>query len=368
MPCGVPLYRIMRAIYLHGPDDLRLRDVDRRSVSEGTVRVDIGYTGICGSDLHEYNSGPTPIRKPEDNHSIPESEWDEYLPKPMGHEIAGEISQVGTGVDTVDVGDRVALNMVFGCHDCRYCAEGKYHLCERGSGGVVSSRGFAESIVVPASMAVPVPESVSLQEAALAEPLGVSLHGVRRSEIGVGDRIAVFGAGPIGLGVVAGAKAAGAREIYVSEPKASRREAAKALGADVVIDPAESDPVERIKRDTDRVEISFECAGTETTLTDSLRSTAYGGTVVVLSVFEENASIHPNDIMQSERELVGSFAFQGGPLSSRSEFVAAMDMIADGRIDPDPFVTDVVPLEDVDAAFESLLEPDSDHIKILVEP
>ncbi len=358
----------MDAVYLHGPGDLRVDDVEQHDVSTGTIAVDIEYTGICGSDLHEYEVGPVPIRAEATDHSIPESEWDEYLPKPMGHEIAGTVSDVSETVDDVQVGDRVTLNMVASCHDCRYCAAGKYHLCERGDGGVVSSRGFADRIVVPSSMAVHVPDEVSLRHAALTEPLGVSLRGVRRSGLEPTDRIAVFGAGPIGLGVVAGAAAAGAREIYVSEPRATRREAAKALGADVVIDPTAVDAVEKIQRETDRVDVSFECAGTATTLTDALRSTAYGETVVVLSVFEEEVPIHPNDIMQAERELVGSFGFQGGPLVSQSEFSTALDLIADGRIDPEPMITKTVSLDAVESAFESLRDPETDQIKVLAEP
>lgn len=358
----------MDAVYLHSPGDLRVDAVEPHPVSAGTVAVDIEYTGICGSDLHEYEVGPVPIRAEETDHSIPESEWDEYLPKPMGHEIAGTVSEVGDDVVDLEVGDRVTLNMVTACHDCRHCAAGKYHLCDRGDGGVVSSRGFADRIVVPESMAVAVPEDVSLRHAALAEPLGVSLRGVRRSGLEVGDRVAVFGAGPIGLGVVAGAAAAGAREIYVSEPRAARREAAEALGADVVFDPTEVDVVERLRGEVDRVEVSFECAGTGATLTDALRSTAYGETVVVLSVFEEEVSLHPNDIMQAERMLVGSFGFQGGPLASRSEFATTLDLIADGRIDPEPMITDTVALDDVESAFEDLRDPESDQIKILVEP
>ncbi|PGF17684.1 butanediol dehydrogenase [Natrinema sp. CBA1119] len=358
----------MDAVYLHGPGDLRVDDVDRHPVSAGTVAVDIEYTGICGSDLHEYEVGPVPIRAETIDHSIPESDWDEYLPKPMGHEIAGTVSEVGDNVDDVGVGDRVTLNMVIACDDCRYCATGKYHLCEQGDGGVVASRGFADRTVVPASMAVPVPDEVSLRHAALAEPLGVSLRGVRRSSLEPTDRIAVFGAGPIGLGVVAGAAAAGAREICVSEPRAARREAAAALGADVVIDPTVDDAVEEIRRETDRVDVSFECAGTAATLTDALRSTAYGERVVVLSVFEEEVPIHPNDIMQAERELVGSFGFQGGPLVPRSEFATALDYLADGRIDPEPMLTGTVPLEETEATFERLGDPDSDLIKVLVEP
>lgn len=358
----------MDAVYLHGPRDLRIDDVDPRPVSAGTVAVDIEYTGICGSDLHEYAVGPVPIRAEATEHSIPESEWGDLLPKPMGHEISGTVSNVGDGVDTVTDGDRVTLNMVSGCGDCRYCATGKYHLCERGDGGVVSSRGFADRIVVPASMVTPVPEGVSLRHAALAEPLGVSLRGVRRSKLQQTDNVAVFGAGPIGLGVVAGAAAASARNIFVSEPRAPRREAAESLGADVVFDPNEVDVVEELEHAVDRVDVSFECAGTEETLTDALRSTAYGERVVILSVFDSTVAIHPHDLMQAERKLIGSFGFQGGPLASRSEFATSLELIENGRIDPEPLITGTVALPEVESAFEDLEDPESDQIKVLVEP
>jgi len=354
----------MQAVYLHGPGDLRVDEVDRRPVTEGTVRVDVAYTGICGSDLHEYEVGPVPIRAEESNHEIPASEWEEYLPKPMGHEIAGTVAAVGDEVEAVAVDDAVTLNMVLACLSCRYCAEGKYHLCAAGDGRVVSSRGFAESIVVPASTVVPVPDGVSLRHAALAEPLGVSLHGIERAGLGTGDRVAVFGAGPIGLGVVAGAAAAGVREIIVSEPRAVRRAAAEALGADTVLDPTDTD----VRGAVCEADVAFECAGVDRTLTDALRSTKHDGTVVVLSVFEEEATIHPNDLVQAERSLVGSFAFHGGPLADQSEFGVALGLLADGRIDPEPLITDVVSLAETEAAFERLREPDSDQIKVLVEP
>lgn len=358
----------MDAVYLHGPGDLRVDAVEPNPVAPGTVAVDVAYTGICGSDLHEYEVGPVPIRAEATDHAILESDWDDYLPKPMGHEIAGTVSEVGDGVEDVDVGDRVTLNMIVACQDCRYCADGKYHLCEAGDGGVVGSRGFADRIVVPESMAVPVPDGLSLRHAALAEPLGVSLRGVRRSGLEQPDRVAVFGAGPIGLGVVAGAAAAGAREIYVSEPRQARRDAAEALGADVVLDPTETDAVDEIQRATDRVEVAFECAGTPETLTDALRATAYDETVVLLSVYEEEVPIHPNDLMQAERRLIGSFGFQGGPKADSSEFATALDLMADGRIDPEPMITGSVPLSETAAAFEDLGNPDSDRIKVLVEP
>lgn len=355
-----------RTARLHAPGDLRVDEVEESSLWPGGVRVDVEYCGICGSDLHEYDIGPVPIRAEDSDHRIPESQWSEWLPKPMGHEISGTVSEVGEDVDDVEVGDRVTLALVVPCRDCRYCAEGAYHLCERTSGSAVGSPGFADNIVVPAATTVEVPDDVSLREAALTEPLAVSLHGVRRSGLAAGDTVAVFGAGPIGLGVVAFARAAGAREIHVVEPREARREVARDLGADVVYDAEGAR--EDIIAATDRVDVTFECAGVSASLTDALRVTKYGGTTVVLSVFEEEAEVHPNDVMQAERELVGSFAFRGGPVADRGEFPAVLSMIEDGRVDPDPFITGELPLEDVSSGFELLADPEGDDIKILVKP
>lgn len=352
----------MRVAKLFGPGDIRVTETDPESVDPGTVRVDVGYTGVCGSDVHEYNIGPVPIRGEDTDHEIPESEWDEFLPKPMGHEIAGTVSELGDGVDSVSVGDEVALNVLLACGECSYCEAGQPQLCTVFDGAAVNSPGFADSIVVPASAAVPVPESVPLRHAALAEPLSVSVHAVRQAGVGLGDSVAVFGAGPIGLGIVDAVTDGGARTVLVSEPDAARRAAAADLGADAVIDPTETDPVDRIDEATDGgADVSFEAAGVSETFTQSLRATKYGGTVAVVSVFEAHADVHPNDIVQAERNVVGSFAYD-------DEFPITLEMMADDRLQPERYITDEVPLDRVESAFDRLTDPERDDVKILVEP
>lgn len=355
----------MRSVRLHGPGDLRVDEVEDTHLGNEMIRIDVAYTGICGSDLHEYKIGPVPIRAEDTDHVVPESNWDELLPKNMGHEISGTVAEVGSAVNSVAVGDLVTMNFAMSCGECRYCRQGKPNLCSKGDGRVVSSPGFSENIAVPAQSAVSVPEGVSLRHAALAEPLGVSMHGVQRSGMSAGDTVAVFGVGPIGLGVIAAASAAGARDIWVSEPRTARREAAEKLGADHTLDPTAVDVRAKIREATGGVDVSFEAAGIGRTLTDALRATKYDGSVVILSVFEDEVSVHPNDIMQAERKLVGSMGFTAEPDSS---FSTVLEFMADGRIDPEPLITGIVSLDETEDAFESLLEPDSDHIKVLVRP
>lgn len=352
----------MRVVKLFGPGDLRVTEEDEQELEAGTIRVDIEHVGICGSDVHEYKIGPVPIRGEDTGHEIPESSWDEILPKPMGHEIAGTVAEVGEGIDDVEVGEDVALNILLSCGECQYCEAGKPQLCTAFDGNPVASPGFADSIVMPASTAVPVPEEVPLRHAALAEPLSVSVHAVKQSGMQVGDTVTVFGAGPIGLGIIDVAASTGADQILVSEPRSARREVALELGADIAVDPQETNPVELFKDETDGgADIGFEVAGISQTLTQTLRSTKYDGTSVVVSVFEDQAEFHPNDIMQAERTVVGSFGYD-------DEFPVTLRMMADGRLTPEAFITGSVSIDDVDQAFQQLTEPDSEHVKILVEP
>ena len=280
----------------------------------------------------------------------------------MGHEIAGTVTEVGDVVTSVSEGDRVAVNNRIPCNDCQYCEQGKFHLCTARDGSVLEIPGFADEMVIQESSAVPIPEGTSIRQAALTEPLSVSVHAVRRSEMQIGDTVVVIGAGPIGLGIVNAASAAGADRTLVSEPNATRRQAASKLGASVTLDPTDVDIVERIEELTDGgADAAFECAGVESTFKQALRTTKYDGTVVVLSVFEDAISVHPNTVVQTERTIHGSFAYCG-------DYEATLQMMQDGRLNPETMITDVVKLNKIETGFERLTDTAGNDIKILIEP
>ncbi|ELY98388.1 2,3-butanediol dehydrogenase [Natrialba aegyptia] len=356
----------MRAVTYHGRKDIRVEDVEQESVGRGQVRIEIDSCGICGSDLHEYTAGP--IFVPGDE---PHPVSQETAPIRMGHEFSGTVSDVGEGVTGVDSGEAVAVNPILSCGECRQCREGNYHICDSigfiglsGGGG-----GFAESVVLDAEHAVALGDDVPIEYGALVEPLTVALHAVRRSGLHSGDSVAVFGAGPIGLAVIQCARVAGARSIFVSEPREARRDRAVACGADELIDPASTDPVEYIASNTDGgVDVSFEVAGVEASFNAAIESTVPSGQTTVVSIWEEKVSTHPNNLVLGERTVTGTLAYLGGPRSDE-EYGMVIDMLADGRLDPDPFITDRIGLEEiVDDGFERLIDPESDHIKILVKP
>ena len=356
----------MQAATYHGRKDIRVEEVAEGSVDAGSVRIDIDACGICGSDLHEYTAGPIFVPEGE-----PHPVSGEKAPIRMGHEYSGTITEVGDAVTDLSVGDAVAINPILYCGECRQCHEGNYHICESIgfiglSGG---DGGFAESAVVDAERAVPLGDDVPVEHGALVEPLSVGLHAVRRSELQAGDAVAVFGSGPIGLSVIQCARAAGAGRIFVSEPRDARRNRAEDCGADELIDPTTTDPVEYIQSHTDGgADVTFEVAGVEPSFNAAVESTAPSGRTTIVSIWEEEVNTHPNNLVLGERTVTGTLAYLGGPRAGE-EYGMVIDMLADGRLDPEPFITGRIGLEEiVEEGFDRLIDPESDHVKILVKP
>lgn len=357
----------MRAAVFHGREDVHVEDVDADPVGPTDVRIEVSACGICGTDLHEYNGGPIFIPEPVDPHPIS----GKSLPLTIGHEFSGTVSEIGEDVADLAVGDPVTVNPNVPCYDCRYCLEGSYNLCDDFTSiGLHDAGGFAENAVVPAAQAHRLPDGVPIEYGALVEPLAVGVHAVRRSGLQTGDSLAVFGSGPIGLSVIRAAREAGAKEIYVSEPKASRRAYAESIGADITLDPTDVDVVERIhERTGGGVDVAIEFAGVEATFNAAIQSTRKDGTITVGSISENTVSTDPNALVVTERTLKGTFIYGLPPLSASGEFGAVLRGLETGRIDAEQFVTGRISLEDiVEDGFEELLDPDTEHVKILVEP
>lgn len=354
----------MQAARYYGPKDIRIEDIEPDTVGPNDVRIAVAACGICGSDLGEYVGGPITI--PDEPHPV----TGEQLPITIGHEIAGTVTEIGENVD-IPVGTNVVVNPIIWCGRCQYCDEGKYRLCE--SGGFVGlsggAGGFAENVVVSAEKVVPVPDDIPVDRAALVEPFTVGVHAVKQSGLRAGESAAVFGSGPIGLTVVQVAVAAGAGPVYVSEPRAARRSLALESGADEVIDPTERDPVKAIRERTGGgVDVSFEVAGVETSVNQSLEAVRSGGTTTIVSIFEETVNVDPNDIVMPETAVVGTAAYEGGPLSRR-EFGTTIRNFATGTFDPSPLVTSEITLDNlVENGFERLVAEDGEEVKILVRP
>ncbi|OZB98284.1 2,3-butanediol dehydrogenase [Paenibacillus sp. XY044] len=348
----------MQALRWHGVKDLRVETIEEPSALKGKVKIKVEWCGICGSDLHEYAAGPIFI--PE---GTPHPLTGEKAPVVMGHEFSGQVEEVGEGVTRFKAGDRVVVEPVFACGHCNACKQGKYNLCEKmgflglaGGGG-----GFSEYVAADEHMVHHIPDSVSFEQGALVEPSAVALYAVRSSLFKVGDRAVVFGAGPIGLLVIEALKASGAAEIYAVELSPERRSKAQELGA-IALNPADVDVVQEIHRLTEGgADVAYEVTGVPVVLTQAIQSTKISGQIMIVSIFEREAPIHPNQIVMQERNIAGIIGY-------RDVFPAVISLMQQGYFSADKLVTKRIALSGiVEQGFEALLHEKS-QVKILVSP
>ncbi|MCM3225549.1 2,3-butanediol dehydrogenase [Terribacillus saccharophilus] len=344
----------MKALRWHNQKDVRLEDIDEPVIKPNQVKMKVKWCGICGSDLHEYLGGPIFI--PVDN---PHPLTGEVAPVTMGHEFSGEVVEVGPEVKDYQVGDRVVVEPIFATHG----HQGAYNLDKQmgflglaGGGG-----GLSEYVAVDEELLFKLPDSLSYEQGALVEPSAVALYAVRSSKVKAGDKVAVFGCGPIGLLVIEALKAAGATEIYAVELSPERQAKAEELGA-IVVDPSKvDDTVEEIRRLTNGgVEVAFEVTGVPVVLRQAIQSTDIGGETMIVSIWEKPAEIMPNDIVIQERSIKGIIGY-------RNVFPQVLSLMEKGYFSAEKLVTKKIKLDEVvEEGFESLIK-EKNQVKILVQ-
>ena len=304
-----------KAVY-HGIRDIRVEQVAEPKPGPGEAKVRVVYCGICGSDVHEYLHGPFPR-------------------SPFGHEVCGEIVEVGSGVDDFAVGDRVVA---------------------------FNRDGYAEAMVAPQSRLLKLPEGISWERAALIEPLSGAAYAIDRGGVEATDRVLISGGGPVGLLVLLAVKVVGVETVYLTEISKTRRDRARELGATDVFDPLELKIPRKLKELTEGqgVDVSVEAVGIEATLKDCLASTRHGGTVVVQGIFTERVPIHMLGFVSREITMIGTNSINPQ---------LALDWLAADRVEPESIVTRIVPLDDIASGGFDVLADDKDRdIKILVAP
>lgn len=351
----------MKAARWYGKKDIRIDEVPEPSPKENEVKVKVHWCGICGSDLHEYLSGPIFIPS-ENEHPLTK----EKAPVILGHEFSGEIVEIGNKVTKFKVGDRVVVEPIVACGECENCVTGKYNLCTSlgfhglaGGGG-----GFSEYTTFPEKFIHKLPDELSYESGALVEPIAVALHAVRLSKLKAGDSAIVFGCGPIGLGMIQALKASGAKEIYAVEVAKARKENAIKFGATMVLDPTQVDVPQEIKKITGKggVDVAFDAAGIQATLVSAVNSVRAGGQVVVTSIWEKEVSINPNLFVFAEKEIIGTIAY-------RDIFPAVLQLLADKRISTDGWITKKITLDELaEGGFEELVNNKDKHVKIIATP
>jgi L-iditol 2-dehydrogenase len=331
----------MKAAVLQAPNQLRLTDIATPEAAPGELILRVRAATVCGTDLRILTGRKTKGVR---------------FPSVIGHEFAGDVVQTGAGVTQFKTGDRVCMDPVIPCRACAYCKSGRENVCvNRQAMGYEFDGAFAEYIRIPAialqsGNVFRLPEGMSFEAAALAEPLACCVNGQRNAGVQLGDSVVILGAGPIGLMHAALARAAGARQVIVSEPNAARRQAAAERGVDHVCDPTSTKLEEFVKARSDGLgaDVVILAIGVPQLANEALTLVRRGGRVNLFAGFSagDTSTIDVNLIHYGELIVTGASAL------SRRDYELALNMLATGQIDAGTLITHRYAVADSLAAFD----------------
>ncbi|MBU2645202.1 alcohol dehydrogenase catalytic domain-containing protein [bacterium] len=302
-------------------------DMQKPVVGESDFLVRVLAGSLCGSDVHIY-------------------EWTagyEWVPMPvvLGHEFSGEVVEVGSRVSGLAAGDRITALPAMSCGECAFCRMGKAESCrQRGILGLTRNGAFAEYMLIKGTAEVlKIPDNVSSEEASLCEPLAITLNGIDLSGIKPGQTAAVFGPGPIGLLTVQLLKTAGAGTIVVTGTSVDKRrlEIARQMGADVIIDVDQGDPVEQVLQTVGKLDYVFEATGIPQTISQGLQMLKRGGRVMLLGIHAGHASFDPIDLVRQSKSLIGVYGYD------RNTWLRVLRLLSTGKININPVITHRLP-------------------------
>ncbi|MEX0749919.1 MAG: alcohol dehydrogenase catalytic domain-containing protein [Dehalococcoidia bacterium] len=342
----------MKAAALKGSRSMELIDLPDMEPAPGMVKLRVAFCGICGSDMHEYESENPPRALG-------------FMQPVMGHEFSGQIVAVGEGVAGIEVGQHAVGNPGAGCGACRYCAMGRENLCRAGGGGGMGytlAGAYAEYVTMPARSVVTLPDGSDLRACALTEPLAVARHSLIQGAYKPDELLVVAGAGPIGLLTVIAARQIGGTRIVVSEPLPGRRAAADSVGATNVIEPSQLLETAYKLSDGNGADISVDASGLPVGIASCADATARGGRIVLAGVGEQTYAL---DILRS---IINEYTYIGILGYTRAEFADTAMMIARGEVDVSPVISEVVAVEGTPDAFTRLSAGRDGLYKILVSP
>lgn len=331
----------MKAAVLRAPQVLELGDIATPEAGPGELVLRVRAATVCGTDLRILTGRKTKGVR---------------FPSVIGHEFAGEVVQIGDGVTQFKTGDRVCMDPVVPCLACAYCKSGRENVClHRQAMGYEFDGAFAEYIRIPAIALAAgnvfmMPDQMSFESAALAEPLACCINGQRNADVKLGDTVVILGAGPIGLMHAALARLAGARQVIVSEPNAARRQAAVDRGVVHVCDPSHESVLDFVKARTDGLgaDVVILAIGVTPLANEALNLVRKGGHVNLFAGFTagETANVDVNLIHYNEIVVTGASAL------ARRDYEMALHMLSVGQIDANSLITHRYPVADSLAAFD----------------
>jgi len=339
----------MKAALWTSVDEIEILDIPQPSPGPGEVLLKVLACGVCGTDVH-ICAGEVPLAKP---------------PQVLGHEICGEVIEAGPGVTGFQTGEFVSVDPVVGCGVCPYCQEGKTNLCPRPTIlGYARYGGFAQITTVPATHIYRMKRGAGVKAGILAETLACVLNGYDRLHLRAGSSVLITGAGSVGLLWLQLVKHSVTSRVIVAEPIAFRRDRAKRLGADAVVDPGKSGWQQEVKAiQPDGVDYIVDASGTAKAIRESLGLLAKGGTFMVFGVCpeEETVTVSPFELFAREITIIGAKMPPG-------TLARAVRILEAGIIDSDAIVTTTMPLSNLPEAIGLFKTAKDQHVKILMDP
>ncbi len=343
----------MKALLYTKPYTFEYSDVPDPVIGDDDVLVRIEACGICGSDVHGF-TGKTGRRLP---------------PLIMGHEAAGIVEGMGKNARGFEKGDRVCFDSTVYCNKCEPCLRGQFNHCEKRQVLGVSVPSFkrhgtfTEYVAVPWWIVFKIPDELSFVDAALLEPAAIGTHAANRASITGDDTVVIIGAGTIGLFILQGCRLRGASKVIVADINEFRLDLAKQLGADILVNPAESDLRETVLAETEGkgADVALEAVGYAKTFADAVSLVKLGGHVVAVGNVEKMAEFDLQQFIARELTFTGSYASSG-------EFSQCIDLVASGKINVEPLISEVLPLAEGAGAFDRLLKAEENLLKIVLEP
>jgi len=337
---------VMRQAVMTMPGTIEFRQVPKPVPRDDEVLVRVRRIGVCGSDIHVYH-GKHPYTT---------------YPVVQGHEVAGTVDSMGAGVREFAAGDRVVFMPQVTCGVCYPCRQGMYHICDHLRVMGFQTGGAAQDYVaVRAAMALKVPEPVSLDQAAMIEPLAVAVHALSRLGGVRGKGVAVLGAGTIGNLVAQAARASGAKCVLITDVSEYRLEKARRVGFPLVVDRRREDLGEAWKAfGPDGADVILECAGSPEAMADAIRHARKGSTVVVVGVFGTPPAVDLGLVQDRELVLAGSAMYR------KNDWEAAIAMAASGAIEFDELITHRFAFEDYPAAYKTIDEAGGNIMKVII--
>lgn len=326
----------MKAARFYEKGTMIVEEVAVKEPGPEEVLIRVKYCGICGTDVHIFNGE--------------KGSAEVHPPVILGHEFSGEVLKTGSRVRRLKAGDRVSADPNTYCGTCYFCTNGKKHLCPDMEGlGTAVDGGFAEYITVPEKTVYLIPEQVSDEAAAMAEPISCCLHGFDMAEVKLGDTVMIVGTGNIGLIMVQLACHAGAAMVIAVEPNEKRRQKALMLGADITVDPGTENLDEVLRRyKISNIDKVIDCAGLVSTAEYSVKYAGKGAVVMLFGLTgpDDVMNLKPFDVFKKELTIRGSFV-------NPDTYERAVRLLETGIIRTEEIITKIRNLDDIQAVFEN---------------